>query len=291
MEGQDWLAQQFEGNRTRLTKVAFQMLGSPSEADDAVQETWLRLSRADAGVIDNLAGWLTTVVAHICLDMLRSRKGRREESLESEAPSQIADDGATDPEQEAILADSIGPALLVVLDLLTPPERVAFVLHDMFGMPFEEIAPIIGRSKAASRQLASRARRRVRGSEKGRTAGRHQTERRIVDAFLAAARNADFEQLLAMLDPDCVLRSDELAASMGSPKLIEGGSGVAGFFNGKAAGASRATIGGVPGAAWALHGTVRVAFRFTFKEERILGIELIADRTRIEELNVELLDG
>ena len=162
MEEQNWLAQRFEENRTRLKKVAFRMLGSASEADDAVQETWLRLSRSDSGVIDNLMGWLTTVVARICLDMLRSREARREELLDIDGPSQMADTGAADPEREAILADSIGPALLVVLDMLTPPERVAFVLHDMFGMPFEEIAPIIGRSPSASRQLASRARRRVR---------------------------------------------------------------------------------------------------------------------------------
>ena len=322
MEERNWLAGQFEENRTHLKRVAFRMLGSASEADDAVQEAWLRLSRSDAGVIDNLAGWLTTVVARICLDMLRSHKARREESLHLAGPSQIADTGAADPERDATLADSIGPALLVVLDMLAPPERVAFVLHDMFGMPFEEIAPIIGRSQAASRQLASRARRRVRGSPEGAPArgsptdrrggagaqraraetdssggraeasdGSNRTERRIVDAFLAASRDGDFEALLSLLDPECVLRADDFASLMGAPKPINGGRNVADFFNGKAAAAVRATIGGVAGAAWAPNGKVRVAFSFTFRDERIVDIELIADRKRLQQLGVVLMDS
>ncbi len=322
MDEQTWLARQFEENRTHLKRVAFRMLGSENEADDAIQETWLRLSRSDAGVIDNLTGWLTTVVARICLDMLRSRKARHVESLDSDGPSQIADDDAVDPERDAILAESIGPALLVVLDLLTPPERVAFVLHDMFGLSFEEIAPIIGRSEGASRQLASRARRRVRGSAEGaaargsatngpgaagaqrgraeidsagvRVAGNAENkrdERRIVDAFLAAARGGDFEALLSVLDPECVLRADEFASLLGSPKKIEGGTNVADFFNGAASAAVRATIGGVAGAAWAPNGKARVAFSFTFRDERIVDIELIADRKRLQQLGVVLLDS
>ena len=290
MEEQNWLAQQFEQNRARLKKVAFRMLGSASEADDAVQETWLRLSRSDAGVIDNLMGWLTTVVARICLDMLRSRKARAEEPLDTVSPVQIADAGAADPEREAILADSIGPALLVVLDMLTPPERVALVLRDMFGMPFEEIAPILGRSPAASRQLASRARRRVRGSDKA-SDGSERTEQRIIDAFLSAAREGNLEALLSVLDPDCVLRADELASAMGAPQQVKGRSSVADFFNGRAAEARRATIHGVAAAAWAPGGKVRVAFSFTFRDERIVDIELIADRKRLQQLDVVLLDS
>ncbi len=297
MEGQDWLAHQFEKNRTHLKKVAFRMLGSTSEADDAVQEAWLRLSRSDAGAIDNLTSWLTTVVARICLDILRSRRSRQEEPLEVDGPPRIADAGAPDPEGEAILADSIGPALLVVLDMLTPPERVALVLHDMFGMPFEEIAPIVGRSPAASRQLASRARRRVRGSAEdgggrgGASDGSSRTQRRIVDAFLAAARDGDFQALLSVLDPECVLRADEYASAMGAPQQANGGKSVAEFFNGRAAEARRATMHGVAAAAWAPGGKIRVAFSFAFRDDKIVDIELVADRKRLQQLDIVLLDG
>lgn len=323
MEEQNWLAQQFEDNRLRLKKVAFRMLGSTDEADDAVQETWLRLSRSDASIIDNLVAWLTTVVARICLDMLRARTARREELLDIDGPSRIADSSATDPEREALLADSIGPALLVVLDMLSPPERVAFVLHDMFGMPFEEIATIVGRTPAAARQLASRARRRIQGS--GTTAaadeapspdrpngqgyqvltpksaaarprnvqndGSVRSERRIVDAFLAAAREGNFQALLAVLDPECVLRADEYAALLGAPRQVKGNESVAGFFNGRAAEASRATIQGAAAAAWTPDGSVRVAFSFSFRNDRIAEIELIADRKRLDQLDIVLLKG
>ncbi|HUX22894.1 MAG TPA: sigma-70 family RNA polymerase sigma factor [Spirochaetia bacterium] len=296
MEGQGWLAGQFEDNRSRLRRVAIQMLGSESEAVDAGQETWLRLSRQEAGVINNLGGWLTTVVGRICLDMLRSRKARREDSLSVDGKSELDDNSEIDPEREAILADTIGPALIVVLDMLTPPERVAFVLHDMFEMPFEEIAPIVGRSPTAARQLASRARRRLRGTTEDSAArrsnsdGGRQNERRIVDAFLAAARNAEFEALISLLHPECVLRSDEFAALIGTPKKIEGGSRVAEFFNGTASAAVRTTIGGVAGAAWAPNGKVRAAFSFTFKDDRIVDIELIAEPSRLQALGVVLLD-
>lgn len=325
MQDNEWLARQFEENRAHLGRVAFRMLGSADEADDAVQEAWLRLSRSDAGVIDNLGAWLTTVVAHICLDMLRTRKTRREESAETDSHSAVADDRPVDPEREAILADTIGPALLLVLDLLTPPERVAFVLHDTFGMPFDEIAPIIERSPAACRQLASRARRRVRGSvndasvadvtprsspagtlqrrraadpgsgdsrtaDSGRASHEERpTERKIVDAFLAASRDGDFEALMSLLHPDCALRPDEFALLLGSPKRIDGGRKVAEFFNGKGGGAVRATIHGVAGAAWAPNGRVRVAFNFSFRDGKIADIELIADRKRLQDLGVEIL--
>lgn len=312
MEDPEWMAQRFEECRNHLTRVAFRMLGSRSEAEDAVQESWLRLSRSDEASIDNLTGWLTTVVARICLDMLRSRRARREETLPQGQRARVAVDPSLDPQQEALLADSIGPALLIVLDMLSPPERVAFVLHDTFGMPFEEIAPIVGRTEAAARQLASRARRRVRGpapsgSPRTGTAGRpggapsgddpaarakrRKTERRVVDAFLAAARGGDFEGLLSLLDPGCVVTSDDYAALLGSPKRIDGGRKVADFFNGAASAAEPATIAGVAGAAWAPNGRVRVAFSFTFKDDRILGIEFIADRKLLEVLGVDLLEG
>src|ERR671936_1050559 len=208
MDERQWLAEQFETHRPHLRAVAYRMLGSASEADDAVQEAWLRLSRADAGEIENLGGWLTTVVARVCLNLLQSRKARREEPLEAHLPEETAtrQDGP-DPEQQALLADSVGLALLVVLDTLAPAERLAFVLHDMFDVPFEEIGPIVGRSPVAARQLASRARRRVQGAAVVPDAGLS-SQRAVVDAFLAAAREGDLEGLLAVLDPDVVLRAD-----------------------------------------------------------------------------------
>src|SRR5213079_2942567 len=214
MDEHDWLAERFEERRTHVRAVAYRMLGSLSEADDAVQEAWLRLSRSDTSGVENMGGWLTTVVARICLDMLRSRTSRREEPLEASVPEPITSrEGGIDPEQEALLADSVGLALLVVLDTLDPAERLAFVLHDMFAVPFEEIAPIVGRSPVAARQLASRARRRVRGAEPKPDLKR---QRAVVDAFLAAARGGDFEGLLELLDPDVVSRADAAAAAMGA---------------------------------------------------------------------------
>ena len=209
MDGDEWLAERFEANRTHLRAVAYRMLGSLSEADDAVQEAWLRLGRSDTSGVENLGGWLTTVVARVCLDMLRSRKARREEPLGAHVPEPIANrEGGTDPEREAILADSVGLALLVVLDRLAPAERLAFVLHDMFAVPFDEIARIVGRTPTAARQLASRARRRVRGASTA-PATDLTRQRDVVDAFLAALRSGDFDALLAVLDPDVVVRADE----------------------------------------------------------------------------------
>src|SRR5262245_8482597 len=208
MEDRDWLAERFEEHRTHLRAVGYRMLGSLTEADDAVQEAWLRLNRSDATRIDNLGGWLTTVVARVCLNMLQARKVRREEPLDVHVPDPIVSaDAELDPEQEALLADSLGLALLVVLDTLGPAERLAFVLHDMFGVPFEEIAAIVGRSPAASRQLASRARRRVQGQAPAADPDLAR-QREVVDAFLAATRAGDFEALLEVLHPDVVLRAD-----------------------------------------------------------------------------------
>ena len=228
MQDHDLLAERFEANRTNLRAVAYRMLGSVSEADDAVQEAWLRLSRADASEIDNLGGWLTTVVARVCLDMLRSRTSRREEPLGPGLPEPIAGDGDTlDPEHAAVMADSVGLAMLVVLDTLPPAERVAFVLHDMFAVPFDQIAPIVGRSSDATRQLASRARRRVQGASADPVADRAR-QREVVEAFLAAARDGRFEALLALLDPDVVVRADRAAVEVGASEEVRGAEAVAG---------------------------------------------------------------
>src|SRR5881398_321654 len=234
MDEHDWLAERFEGHRGHLRAVAYRMLGSLSEADDAVQESWLRLSRSDTSSVENLGGWLTTVVARICLDMLRARNSRREEPLEASVPESIMSrEGGLDPEQEALLADSVGLALLVVLDTLNPAERLAFVLHDIFGMPFEEIAPIVERSPTAARQLASRARRRVRGAATVKDADLTY-QREVVDAFLAASRGGDFDALLAMLDPDVVFRVDSGAVPAGASKEFRGAPAVARQFVGRA---------------------------------------------------------
>ena len=281
---QGWLGERFEENRSRLTAIAYRMLGSGGEADDAVQEAWLRLSRSDVDAIDNLAGWLTTVVGRVCLDMLRSRESRREEPLDLGVY-----EAAENPEQEAVLADSIGLAMLVVLESLTPAERVAFVLHDMFAMPFEEIAPIVGRSEGATRQLASRARRRVQGAEPagGTSVG---SRREIVDAFLAASRGGDFTALLALLDPDVVLIADDATVRTGGiDKEVVGAERVAAQFAGRARAAQAALIDGEPGLVWAPGGKARVVFAFTFREGRITGIDIVGDADRLRELDVVIL--
>ncbi len=289
MDEHNWLAEQFEANRTHLETVAYRMLGSLSEAEDAVQESWLRLSGADAGTIKNLGGWLTTVVARVCLDMLRSRKSRREESLDldSSEPLVSPEDGS-DPEHEAVMADSVGLALLVVLETLTPAERIAFVLHDLFAVPFEEIAPIVGRSTTAARQLASRARRRVQkkpaspGSDLSR-------QGEVVEAFLSASRNGDFKALLSLLDENVVLRADRAAVDTGAQKVVLGAKAVADTFSGRAKAARLALVDGAVGAVWAPSGQPRVVFRFTLRGEKIALIELLADPTQVREMNVEIL--
>jgi RNA polymerase sigma factor (sigma-70 family) len=272
----------FEADRPRLRAVAHRMLGSASEAEDAVQETWLRLHRSDTSEVDNLSGWLTTVVARVCLDVLRSRKSRREEPLPVADPA-----GGVDPEQEALLADSVELALLVVLDTLTPAERLAFVLHDLFAVSFDEIAPVVGKSSAATRQLASRARRRVRA---GGAAPDRDRGRAVVEAFLAASRDGDFAALLTLLDPDVVVRSDHAATAAGSAAEVRGRDAVAAFFNGRAKNARRALVDGLAGAVWAPGGTPRVVFDFTIADGRIVGVDVLADPDVVTGLELELLD-
>jgi RNA polymerase sigma factor (sigma-70 family) len=279
------LAARFEHSRDHLRGVAYRMLGSVTEADDAVQEAWLRLSRADAGAVGNLGGWLTTVVARVCLDMLRARATKRE------VPPDTAPDPATvaSPEDEALLADSVGLALLVVLDTLAPAERLAFVLHDMFAVPFEEIAPIVGRTPAAARQLASRARRRVQGSPPALDADASR-RKKIVDAFLAASRNGDFEGLLAVLDPDVAFRADEAAQRLGSLGEMRGAATVAEAFKGRATAARPALVDGGFALAVVLGGQLRIVVRLIISGERISAIEAVADAEQIGTFDVEMLE-
>src|ERR1700749_314641 len=301
MTEHDWLAERFEENRPHLRAVAYRVLGSVSEADDAVQETWLRLSRAGVGGVENLGGWLTTIVARVSLNMLRSRTLRREEPMDPPAAGQpvAPPPNGTDPEHEAVLADSVGLALLVVLDTLTPAERLAFVLHDMFAVPFEEIAPIVERSPVATRQLASRARRRVHEAGSGdpdaeRQPGEASRRREVVNAFLAASRLGDFDALLTMLDPDIVLRADAAAAQMGmesADAAVTGARAVAGFFSGRAAAVRPALTDGAPGAIWTHLGQTRVVFAFTITGGAITVIDLIADPERIARLEVGPLNA
>jgi RNA polymerase sigma-70 factor (ECF subfamily) len=295
MTGQDWLAERFEENRSHLRAVAYRMLGSASEADDAVQEAWLRLSRADNSEIGNLGGWLTTVVGRVCLDMLRSRTSRREEPLDGQLPDTLVGE-AESPEHEVLLADSVGPALQVVLETLAPAERLAFVLHDIFGVPFEEIAPIVERNPTAARQLASRARRRVRGSAGDAPATNQTRQREIVDAFLAASHGGNFGALLAVLDPNVTLRVDEAALQMGAQSgwltrsEFRGANEVAKFFAVRRARAARpALIDGKPGVVWAQGGTARVVFNVTIADGKITAIDLHADPDYLSQLDVTIL--
>lgn len=285
------LARRFEAERRRLAAVAYRMLGSTVEAEDAVQETWIRLSRSETDAVDNLPGWLTTVVSRVCLDMLRSRRSRAETPLEPTVDVVGApDEYVPNPEGEALLADAVGPALLVVLETLDPAERLAFVLHDLFAVPFDEIALIVGRSPAAARQLASRARRRVQGGVPGPDADRGM-QRQIVEAFLAAARGGDFEALLALLDPDVVCRSDPATAAMGSAPVLLGPQAVAERFVGQARGARLAAVDGRVGAVWMRGRTPRVVFDFLVRDGVIASIELIADAETIAEMSVEVLSA
>lgn len=286
MTEKNWLAESFEANRARLRAVAYRMLGSAAEADDAVQEAWLRLSRSDTSAVANLGGWLTTVVARICLDTLRSRKSRREEPMGPHVPEPAVSADAT--EGETLLADSVGLALLVVLDRLTPAERVAFVLHDMFDLPFDEIAPIVGRTPTATRQLASRARRRVQGAPVASEADLAR-QREVVDAFLTASRNGDFEALLAVLDPDVVFRSDAIAVRMGGQAEIRGAAAVANAFKGRAQAAKPALVNGTVGLAVAFGGQLRIVVSLTFANDKIAGIEAIADPEHLGRLDLVAL--
>jgi RNA polymerase sigma factor (sigma-70 family) len=291
------LSTRFEENRPRLRAVAYRMLGSASEADDAVQETWLRLTRVDAEAVDNLGGWLTTVVTHVCLDILRARK-TREHAASATAEGAVAASEPTDPEREVLLADAVGSAMMIVLDTLSPAERVAFVLHDLFAFSFEDIGAIVGRSAVATRQLASRARRRVQGA-----GGREEelpSQREVAQAFMAASRDGDLEAVLAVLDPAVVLRVDAVAvkaaaanAAKGAPRLVpevHGAADVARVFLGSAQAARPVLVDGTPGAAWAPGGRPRAVWTFKVEQGRIVELQFIADAKTIARLEVLLVD-
>jgi RNA polymerase sigma factor (sigma-70 family) len=293
MNQTDLLAAQFENNRSHLRAVAYRMLGSLSEADDAVQEAWLKLYRSDAGGIDNLGGWLTTVVARVCLDMLRSRNARREDSLEEhvDAPPPAVKSRALDPEQETLLAESVGLALLVVLDTLAPAERICFVLHDLFAVSFDEIANIVGRSPAAVRQLASRARRRIQGADAASGADLA-GQRKVVDAFLAALRAGDFQALVAVLDPNVVITADAAAQPVEAKREIRGAENWAKGAITAARGARAAQpalIDGTVGLVIAPQGRLFRALRFTLADEKIAAIEVIGDPERLRHLDLAIL--
>ena len=288
------LTAQFEASRPRLQALAYRMLGSLTEGEDAVQETWIRLSRQDADSIENLGGWLTTVLSRVCLEVLRSRRSRPEEPLEAEEVHAEAES----PEEEAVLADALGPALLLVLDTLGPSERLAFVLHDLFAVPFEDIATIVGRSPAAARQLASRARRRIQGSDE-LNPGSRQRQQEVVAAFLTASRTGDFEALVSLLDPEAVLRADRAAVKAatanrgrGAPELepeIQGGRAVARVLSGRAAAAELALIDGAPGAVWAPGGRPRAVFAFHVVGSTISEIEIVTEPSVVAGLEIEIL--
>ena len=289
MDDDERLAGRFEASRPRLRAVAYRMLGSLSDAEDALQEAWLRVAAADASVVANLEGWFTTIVARVCLDMLRSRKSRREEPLDL-GNLGVAADG---PEQEAMLADSVGLALLVVLDTLPPAERVAFVLHDTFGWPFDQIAAVTGRSPAAARQLASRARRKIQGPPAAPPV-RLARQRQVAEAFLTAARGGDLGGLLAVLDPEVVLHADAAVVPSGAPITIHGAAAVA--RNARAASVrSRfsgvALVDGTPGIVMATRGRLAIVLAFTVADDKISRIDVIADPSRLRELHLAVLDG
>ncbi len=292
MDDQQWLAQRFEEHRPHLRAVAYRMLGSLSEADDAVQDAWLRVSRADTSQVENLGGWLTTIVARVSLNLLRSRKTRREAPLDVHVPDPVIDpaDG-TDPEHEALLADSVGLALLIVLETLTPQERLAFVLHDMFGVPFDDIAPIVERSPDAARQLASRARRRVRGAAPAPDADLS-AQWEVVEAFMAAGREGDFDGLIAVLDPDVVLRAD--GGATGLSHFVRGAEAVASqatmFARRPGLAMRRALVNGMPGAVTTLDGNPFSVAAITVRGGRIVEMDFLADPERLAKLDLSVLD-
>lgn len=293
MNERDWLLQTFERHRDHLRSVAYRILGSQSEADDAVQETWVRLSRSDTRDVENLGGWLTTVVARVCIDALRSRKAHGEVPIEA-AAFEPTDEPGADPEADVTLASSLGPALMIVLDSLAPAERVAFVLHDLFGVSFDEIAGVLGRTPVAARQLASRARRRVRGAASSNDVDRVR-QRVIVSAFLAASRDGDFGALLALLDPDVVLRADETARRYGAARMgvsgeVRGAQEVANLFKGRAQNARLALVNGAPAAVFAVGGRVGGALAFTIADGKIVEIRIVADPTAVGMLQVVTLE-
>ncbi len=301
------LSARFEENRPRLRAVAYRMLGSASEAEDAVQETWLRLTRAGpdaAKALENLGGWLTTVVTHVCLDMLRARKTRDDAAPAVQAAGAAVASAPVDPEREVLLADAVGSAMMVVLDALSPAERVAFVLHDLFALSFEDVGAIVGRSPVAARQLASRARKRVQGAGEAESAGASETDlpsqREVAQAFMAASRNGDLDAVLAVLDPDVVLRVDAVAVkaaarneSKGAPRLVpevRGAADVARVFLGSAQGARPVLVDGTPGAAWAPGGRPHAVWTFKVAQGRIVEVQVLADPKTIGRLEVLLVD-
>ena len=290
MHDDDWLTAEFEASRPRLHALAYRMLGSHAEADDAVQETWLRLQRNDPDEFRNVGGLLTTVVGRVCLDRLRSRRARPEDPVDdlTTGAAPAVEPGA-DPLDEALLAESVGTALMVVLDRLGPAERVAFVLHDVFGVPFDDVAEILGRTPDSSRQLASRARRRLQGSSPD---GRLDLvrQRDVVDAFLRAARGGDFDALMQLLDPDVVLVPDSAAIAMGSLREMRGAEAVANALSGGARGARLAIVDGVAAFVWAPGGQIRGVVRFTLRDDRIVAIDVTGDADRIRELDIVTLD-
>ena len=291
MDDRDRLSVEFEANRPRLRALAYRMLGSHEEADDTVQEAWLRVGRADAAAVDNLGGWLTTIVGRLCLDRLRARRARPEEPTGMQPPEPAAAaPGPTGPEDEAVIADSVGAALLVVLEVLPPAERVAFVLHDVFAVPFDEIGTIVGRTPDAARQLASRARRRVQGAS---AAGGVDLVRRreVVEAFLGAARGGDFDALLTVLDPDVVLRPDATTVRMGNVPETRGADAVAEFMLRGGRALRLAVVDGVAGLAWTPAGRVQGAVELTIVDDRIVEIELTRDPDHLDRLDVVLLEG
>ena len=293
MDENDWLAERFEEQRTHLRAVAYRMLGSLTEADDAVQDTWVRASRAETSEVENLGGWLTTITARVCLNMLRSRKVRREESLEVHLPDPVVSPvGELQPEEEALLADSVGLALQVVLDALAPAERLAFVLHDMFELPFEEIAPMVGRSPVAARQLASRARRRVRGAEIPDPDLARQ--RAVVDAFLLAARGGDFDALVALLHPDAVLRADLGPSRPAASTIVRGAAAVARQARlgaNPAALLHPALVNGAAGVVITLDGQPHVVMAFTVVNDQVVELDIIADPERVRRVASAVLSG
>ena len=288
MDDRELLARQFENHRQHLRGVAYRMLGSAAEADDVVQEAWLRVSRAGADGVDNLRGWMTTIVGRVCLDRLRARNARREETLAlDDVDSDASGHHERSPEEDVELADSVGLALLVVLETLKPAERVAFVLHDMFDLTFDEIAPIVGRTSEATRQLASRARRRVRGVSASDVDQRRKRE--VAEAFIAAARAGDFEALVAVLDPDIVLRADAESVRLGGPAELLGATSVASFFNGRAQAARLGLIDGEVGLLVAVGARILFALQLTFAGDKIAAIDAVADHDTLNSLELTQL--
>ncbi|RRY15685.1 sigma-70 family RNA polymerase sigma factor [Brucella anthropi] len=288
MAEENFFAEQFNRKRSLLRGVAYRMLGSLSEAEDAVQETWLRLARSDMHEVENLGGWLTTVLARVCLDMLRQRKARREESLDRDAPEPVMAIASIDPDQEMAMADAVGLAMMVVLEKLGPAERIAYVLHDMFDISFDDIGTIVQRSPVSARQLASRARRRVQGNEEVPSTSRSQ-QRKVVEAFLAASRGGDFAGLLAVLDPNVVFHADDAAARLNAVADLRGAEQVATAFKGRARNASPALINGAVGVLVAPKGKLLVALAIIVEQGRIVSIEAIADPQRLATIDMEVL--